>query len=46
MSQEAEHAAPMERSDVADDGSVLGQFGDLARIRVGVVEITGGVDEF
>lgn len=45
LSQEAEHAAPVERSNVADDGSVLGQFGNLARIRIGVVEITGGVDQ-
>ena len=46
LPQEAENAAPVERSHVADDGSVLREFGDLPRVSQGVVQIAGGIDQF
>ena len=46
LTEEAEEAAPMEGGDVADDGGVLGQLGDLTGIGIGVVKVTGGIDQF
>ena len=45
LTEESEEPAPVERGNVADDGSVLRQLGNLAGIGEGVVEIAGGVDQ-
>ena len=45
LAKETEDSAPVERGDVADDGSVLGKFRNLTGIGVGVVKIAGGVDQ-
>ena len=44
LAEETEESAPVKGGDVADDGSVLGQFCDLTGIGVGVVKIAGGID--
>ena len=46
LTEEAKYPVPVERGNVADDGGVLWQLGDLAGIGIGIVEITGGVDQF
>ena len=46
LAKETEESAPMKRGHIADDGGVLREFGDLTRVSKGVVEITGGVDQF
>ena len=45
LAEETEETTPVERGDVADDGGVLGQFGNLAGIGIGVIEIAGGIHE-
>ena len=44
LAQESEKFSEMERGGVADDGSIVGQFGNLAGIGDGVLKISGGID--
>ena len=44
LAQESEKFSKMERGGVADDGSIVGQLGDLPSIGDGVLKISGGID--
>ena len=46
LTKEAEQFAKMKRGDIADDGSVIGEFGDFACITDGVLKISGSIDQF
>ena len=46
LSKKAEQFAKMKRGDIADDGSVIGEFSDFAGITDGVIEISGSIDQF
>ena len=46
LAQKSEKFSEMERGGVADDGSIVGQFGNLAGIGDGVLKISGGIDQF
>ena len=46
LTKEAEQFAKMKRGDIANDGRVIGEFGDFACITDGVIEISGGIDQF
>ena len=46
LSKKAEQFAKMKRGDIANDGRVIGEFGDFACITDGVIEISGGIDQF
>ncbi len=45
LAEEAEQAAPVKGGNVADDGSILGKVGGLAGLGVGLVQVSGGVDQ-
>ena len=44
LPKKAEQFTKMKWGDIADDGRVIGEFGDFARITDGVLEISGGID--
>ncbi len=46
LPKKAEQFTEMKRGDIADDGSVIGEFSDFACITDGVLEISGGIDQF
>ena len=46
LPKEAEQFTEMKRCDIADDGSVIGEFGNFACITDSVFEISGGIDQF
>ena len=46
LPKKAEQFTKMKRGDIADDGCVVGEFGDFACITDGVFEISGSIDQF
>ena len=46
LPKEAEQFTKIKRGDIADDGSVIGEFGDFACITDSVFEISGSIDQF
>ena len=46
LPKKAEQFTKMKRGDIADDGSVIGEFGDFTCITNGVLEISGSIDQF
>ena len=46
LPKEAEQFTKMKGGDIANDGRVIGEFGDFACITDGVIEISGGIDQF
>jgi len=46
LPKKAEQFTEMKRGDIADDGSVIGEFSDFACITDGVLEISGSIDQF
>ena len=46
LPKKAEQFTEMKRGDIADDGRVVGEFSDFACITDGVLEISGGIDQF
>ncbi len=46
LPKKAEQFAEMKRGDIADDGCVIGDFGDFACITDGDLEISGSIDQF
>lgn len=45
LPKKAEQFTKMKRGDIADDGRVIGEFGDFACIGDGVLEISGGINQ-
>ena len=46
LPKEAEQFTEMKRGDIANDGSVIGEFSDFACITYGVLKISGSIDQF
>ena len=46
LPKKAEKFTEMKWGDIANDGRVIGEFGDFACITDGVLEISGGIDQF
>ena len=46
LPKKAEQFTKMKRGDIADDGSVIGEFSDFACITDGVLKISGSIDQF
>ena len=46
LPKKAEQFTKMKWGDIADDGRVIGEFGDFACITYGVLKISGGIDQF
>ena len=46
LPKKAEKFTEMKWGDIANDGRVIGEFGDFACITDGVIEISGGIDQF
>ena len=46
LPKKAEQFTKMKRGDIADDGRVVGEFGDFACITDGVLKISGSIDQF
>ena len=46
LPKKAEQFAKMKRGDIADDGRVVGEFGDFACITDSVFEVSGSIDQF
>ena len=46
LPKKAEQFTKMKRGYIADDGRVIGEFGNFACITDSVFEISGGIDQF